>query len=319
MYFPESAAIVEDHDHLQEIVERVDERLAIIFASSPLRPTDFACVIDADENQVVAVFELLAERDLLSRIEMVECALCDTLSPAADFRRAIEDEDDFECSSCGRNIHRRTQPTILYRMSDAVLARPKPETNDDSARNTSNSATYAFQRSGQYWTLAFQGVTRHLRETLGIVFIANLLAKPDRDISVVELKAGQAGINPVVLTGSSGEMLDDDARKEYQQRIQDIQEELDDARTNSDLARIEKLEGDQESLKTELRKAIGLGGRSRASNDVEKARTSVTNAISRAIESISEKHPDLGRHLTKSISTGITCRYASEPGIEWIL
>lgn len=126
MYFPESEAIASDQSDLGNLVELVDEQLAMIFAPSPLRPADFACVLDADENQVYAVFESMAQHGLLELTETVECPECNTLSSAGDFAQAISDEDDFECSSCGRTIHRRTPTTVLFKMSGKALAGARP-------------------------------------------------------------------------------------------------------------------------------------------------------------------------------------------------
>jgi hypothetical protein len=319
MYFLESAAIVDDHGELQEIVERVDEHLAMIFASSPLRPADFACVIEADENQVIAVFELLVEQDLLSKTEMVECACCTTLMPATDFRQAVDDEDAFDCSGCGRTIHRRTQPTVLYRMSDKALERLRPVLRHVPENRAVDSSACVFQRVTDRWTIAFLGVERSLGHRVGMTHIASLLAKPDRDISVVDLRAAESGLNPVTLFGSSGELIDDDARRAYGGRLQEIKEEIEDARAEFDHARTERLELEAEAIQKELRTTTGFGGRARISGDVENARTAVTNAISRALGFIRMHHPELGKHLTKSISTGLTCRYTSDPGIQWTI
>ena len=149
--------------------------------------------------------------------------------------------------------------------------------------------------------------------------IASLLAKPDRDISVVDLRAAESGLNPVTLVGSSGELIDDDARRAYGGRLQEIKEEIEDARAEFDHARTERLESEAEAIQKELKTTTGFGGRARISGDVENARTAVTNAISRALELIRKHHPELGTHLTKSTSTGLACRYTSEPGIQWTI
>jgi hypothetical protein len=126
MYFLESEAIANDQPDLGNLVELVDEQLAMIFAPSPLRPADFSCALGADEYHVYAIFESMAQHGLLELTEAVECPECNTLSPADDFTTAISDEDDFECSSCGRTIHRRTPATVLFKMTGKALARAKP-------------------------------------------------------------------------------------------------------------------------------------------------------------------------------------------------
>lgn len=138
MFFPESEAIVRKHRELQRVAGLVDERLSEIFSTAPLRPSDFACVIGADVNQVTSFFDLLAQDGLLHRAEMVECGRCHNLMAAAAFRQAVEDEDDFECSHCGRSFSKWSKPIVVYRMAAHVASRPKPKAPDSVQTATSN-------------------------------------------------------------------------------------------------------------------------------------------------------------------------------------
>jgi hypothetical protein len=69
-----------------------------------------------------------------------------------------------------------------------------------------------------------------------------------------------------------------------------------------------------EALMTELRRAVGLGGRDRpTASTAEKARINVARSVRRAIATIGAALPALGAHLDVSIVTGRYCRYAPEP------
>lgn len=175
-----------------------------------------------------------------------------------------------------------------------------------------------FQQRGEFWQLSFAGETKFLKDSVGLRYIARLLMEPNRDIPAVTLLAARAGIDPLVATGSSGEVLDDQAREEYGRRYRELQEELHEAKENNDLGTIEKLEGEMEQLTNELANATGLGGRSRQKTDIEKVRKSVREAISRDIGRIGKQHEALGGHLTAFITTGLTCRYAPEREIDWL-
>ena len=78
-------------------------------------------MLGAEENQVVSVFDLLAKNGVLFGEEMVECRHCQNLMPADAFRQAVEDEDQFECTSCGRVFSPRTVPILVYRMTSQSL------------------------------------------------------------------------------------------------------------------------------------------------------------------------------------------------------
>jgi non-specific serine/threonine protein kinase len=59
---------------------------------------------------------------------------------------------------------------------------------------------------------------------------------------------------------------------------------------------------------------VGLGGRDRlAASTAERARINVTRAIKAALARIQEHSPALGRHLARTVRTGIYCSYAPDP------
>lgn len=128
MFFPESEAIIREHPDLLRVAKELDVRLSAICSSSPLRADDFASSIGADLNQVVSAFDLLTDKGVLSRTEMVECERCHNLLPGDAFRQAVEDEDDFECTTCSRRLSRWSEPIVVYRMTTSALARPRPST-----------------------------------------------------------------------------------------------------------------------------------------------------------------------------------------------
>jgi hypothetical protein len=122
MYFPESENIAREHPDLHRVVGLIDEQLSQICSAAPLRPADFSCVMGADINQVTSVFGLLAQQGVLQQTEMVECVRCDTLMAAEAFRQAVADEDDLECSSCGRVVSARAEPISIYRLTARTLS-----------------------------------------------------------------------------------------------------------------------------------------------------------------------------------------------------
>jgi predicted ATPase len=68
------------------------------------------------------------------------------------------------------------------------------------------------------------------------------------------------------------------------------------------------------------RAALGLGGRVRRSGSAaERARTAVTARVRDAIRRISEAHPELGRHLERSVRTGTFCVYEPDRPVHWSL
>ncbi len=187
-----------------------------------------------------------------------------------------------------------------------------------SLRTDLGTLANTFRLRGHFWELTFDGETVFMKDSVGLAYLARMLAEPDRQIPAVSLLAARAGIDPLVASGSSGEILDKAARDDYGKRYVDLQDELAEAKENYDLARTEKLEAEMEQLVATLSSAAGLGRRSRECTDADKVRKSVSMAVSRAIESIAVEHQSLGRHLVAAISSGLTFSYTPSTPVDWL-
>ena len=321
MYFHESEAIARENRDLLPVLEQVDELLATIFTGAPLRPADFSCKLACDTNQVVAIFDLLVEHEVLLAQEMVECERCQNLMAAAAYREACADGDDFDCSSCGRPFRRRAPLTQVYRMTAETLARPRPATptaDVEAALRELDRSANVFRRLGQVWVIKYDREMILMQDARGVAYLARLLADPGRNVPAASLLATVAGIDPRVTAGGSGPLLDDQAMARYKQRYAELQEELAEAEGRNDLGRIAKLQSEMEAFAGEIARATGLGGKKRARTDIEKVRKAVSMAVSRAIDSIRAAHAILGQHLRNSISPGLTFRYAPERDPGWL-
>ena len=240
---------------------------------------------------------------------------------AAAFRKAIADEEDFECSSCGRPFRRRTPVITVYRMTAETLARPKPAvpTADvELALRELDQFPNVFRRLGQIWVLKYDGKMILMQDARGLWYLARLLAEPGRTVPAASLLAAVAGIDPRITTGSSGRLLDDEAMANYRKRYAELQEELEDAERSNDLGHIARLQAEQEAFELEIARATGLGGRKREKTDAERVRRNVSMAVMRAIDSIRDEHDVLGRHFRNSISPGLTFCYDPERDPEWL-
>jgi hypothetical protein len=165
-----------------------------------------------------------------------------------------------------------------------------------------------------------------LRDVKGLGYIASLLASPGREVHVLELvsaatggpadaRARLVGSGLVASRPSDGApLLDEQAKEAYGQRLQQLADELQEARDWDDIERAAHLEEEIDVLTQELAQAMGLGGRDRTfSSPAERARISVTKAIRTAIRLIGNDCPQLAAHLDASIQTGRFCSYAT-PG-----
>ena len=132
---------------------------------------------------------------------------------------------------------------------------------------------------------------------------------------------GESAQDSQLLSESDGgELLDPQAQRAYRQRMYELQTELAEAQAFHDLGRAERLQDEFEFLSQELSRAVGLGGRPRrAGSAAERARIRVTRAIRTAIKRLSDNHPELGRHLARTVRTGTYCVYTADlnPSHSW--
>ena len=88
----------------------------------------------------------------------------------------------------------------------------------------------------------------------------------------------------------------------------------------NDPERASRAREEREFILAELGAAVGLGGRVRRVLDpAERARKAVTGRIRDAISHIEAQHPQLGRHLRRSVRTGSFCVYDPPEPTAWRL
>jgi len=153
-----------------------------------------------------------------------------------------------------------------------------------------------------------------------------LLAEPGREFHVLELVALEREPPGEDLgdatAGDSGPLLDARAKEAYRRRLGEIEEDIAEATSMADLARIAQAQTERDFLVRELSRAVGLGGRDRrAGSASERARASVTRAVRQALARIREHHEPLADHLERVVRTGTQCAYLREPHapITWTL
>jgi len=169
---------------------------------------------------------------------------------------------------------------------------------------------------GELWTVRPpSGQTVRLRDSLGLQYLARLVADPGREIHVLELVRGTAGGDGApVDDGDAGPLLDDEARAAYGRRLEDLRESLSEAESFGDTTRAAHARAEIELLASELDRAVGLGGRTRrAGSAAERARSAVQRRIKNALTRLGEASPELTAFLAKAVRTGNYCVYRPPP------
>lgn len=214
--------------------------------------------------------------------------------------------------------HRRRAVEIVERIGMSAdvlvtgdLAPSQPSIAAPTTTGTTDRAG-VFQREGAVWRVGLGSRQVMVNHVQGMAYLERLLSTPDADWHVLDLYS-VPGAAP--LEGAADTVIDDAARRAYQQRHQDLIAELEAATADADLGAVDRCQRELDALEQELLTAFGMGGRARTMADpTEKARVNVRRALTRALDRIDDQLPELAEHLRRSLETGRFCCYAPDPG-----
>jgi hypothetical protein len=199
---------------------------------------------------------------------------------------------------------------------------PPPTTTPHRHRIPPRRITFLPVAGQTVWSIGPTGDERFVPDMKGLHYLRVLLQRPGVDLTALNLTATVAGHNIAVEESDGGEVIDQRALSAYRRRLREIDEDLEEARSWADLAKVERIESEREALLRELAGATGLHGRSRTLNgSAERARVAVRKAIASALERIEADDPATVRLLRTTVRTGGVCRYDPDPDspVEWRL
>lgn len=169
-----------------------------------------------------------------------------------------------------------------------------------------------FLKENDIWQISYDDKQVLITEVKGLNDLAKMLGHPEKQFHCTELMG--SGLEAV-----AEPVFDERAKRSYQKKILELQEEIRWSENNNDLQRSSYLHEEYEQVVDHLTSSLGLKGKIRRSHDnLDKARSAVTWRIRNAIQKIEKVHPMLGKHLSSAIKTGILCSYAPEKPVKWI-
>jgi class 3 adenylate cyclase len=186
----------------------------------------------------------------------------------------------------------------------------------EATMSSETQGTWTLRRDGDDWLVEAGPERGRVRGSRGIEHLAVLLANPHRDLPAHQLDRGDS--TAPVEAGLP--LLDDQARRTYRSRLDELTGEQESADRLGDEAASNRLEQERSAILAELRRATGLAGRARTTGaSAERARVNVTRNLKRALEQIQRVAPLAGAQLAASIRTGAQCRYEPSPGgpVSW--
>jgi len=202
-------------------------------------------------------------------------------------RRRARPTHHLRSGTLSRVQHRVSTAAGDRRTGLAVTSDPRPlECDPDEGRpeavahqaGTADPAAL-FRRQGTAWIIRFDGFAVQLSDQKGFHDLIRLLSRPGQEIHCLELA------NRPEESGAADRVLDERARREIQERVRELQREIDDADAAHDIGRAERAREELDRIVELLSGALGLRGRPRAlGSAAERARSAVTWRIRSAIK-----------------------------------
>jgi len=321
---PMSVLLVDDHplwrDTLRQVLERKRFATVVAEASDGLEAVQRAremrpdvVVMDIqlpDKNGIEATRELVAEWPeakvlVLASSDSRSQVLEAVAAGASGYLLKTASSDDV------RESVRRVRegelvfpPSLASVVLDELRQRPGRGEHHDANR---------FRREGDFWTVSFGGDVFRLKHIRGATHLATLLRNPGREFHCIDLAGGER-MTGALAGQDAGPLLDPAAKKAYRRKLEELEEEVEEADGWGDGERASRARGEIEGIREQLSAAVGLGGRDRrAAATSERARVSVTLAIKAALSKIADYSPGLSEHLASTIKTGTYCSYTPDP------
>jgi len=192
--------------------------------------------------------------------------------------------------------------------------------NDGSVRSNQSENLHrrvidlesVFGKESTGWKLSFENSVVQLPEVKGFYDIQKMLSHPRQLFHCAELMGS-------VINEKAEKLFDLKAKKQYEKKIVELQDDMRDAEERNDFLKLERLQDEYDKLIEYLSQSLGIKGKVRETNTpVEKARSAVTWRIRSAIARIESYHPQLGAHLSNAIKTGSFCSYQPERKVIWV-
>lgn len=195
-----------------------------------------------------------------------------------------------------------------------------PQQQEEALEIVPADAEHVFRRQGQNWTLKYRGgKPLIMNHTKGLHYISFLLRHPGEQLTalaLIDLDEGREIGSHALSTSFS---IDEETLSSVRSKMQELRTDLAQAEEYYDYAEAERLRGEIEKLEDYVRREAGLGGKARRESPEQKrARTSVSNAITRAIRAVRKEHPAFADYLKLQIQTGFFLQYR-DTNTHWVL
>lgn len=184
---------------------------------------------------------------------------------------------------------------------------------------TDAAPDYVFRLKGDFWEVRYAGrETKYVKASSGMGMIRTLVSRPRERITSFELTEGRPPDARQAAAANGVPAADTETLRRIRARLAEITEELEEANGSGDVAAAEALTTERERLLAQVRAATTHTGRIRTvGGNSERARSSATVAINRALKAVHVHDEQCAAHLREHIRRGTMCCYDPPDPANW--
>jgi len=146
--------LAEQHPDLASVFERLDSQLRAMGTAEVIRPDDLASFLNIDPNQMRSALVMFAQEGVLHRVEMIECPYCQMAALRSEYQEALDEDDEYRCTSCDRRLTEKTIHIITtYRRGEKwqEVSNLRDGSGDAGLRDASASSASIVTLDEQGW------------------------------------------------------------------------------------------------------------------------------------------------------------------------
>lgn len=208
--------------------------------------------------------------------------------------------------SCLLRLVQDPNPVVVA--SGVVGVAPQPEPPPPS---------YLLTQRGQGWVLRFDGIETHYLPSVGLVYLREMAAFPNKRFSAAALYITARPHMKDIPSARNEGAFDRTAAIAYANRLAEVDEMIAEAEKATDWTARDVATREKERLLAEVRAANFKGRLKTESKDHKRLRDRVRNAVDRAIETITKHHTAAGAHFDAAVTRGSVMGYSPTETPPW--
>ena len=236
------------------------------------------------------------------------------------------------------NLFKVVSPDYYKHPGELEAPLNKEETPNSEKPRKIKKEENIFRHDGATWTVRYNGITKTIKHTKGMDYIAFLLRHQGQKIHSMKMYQAMSGFIPNVderRSGTTGKrtlkdeglqvgdkytfpIVDRQTIDAVKNRIEQLKDEHEQAMIKNDSVRENEISIKLDKLNDYLSKCTYKGKIRTISDATERMRQSIFRAITTVKKNIREHHKKLFKHLDKFITTGTYNSYSQDTPVSWV-